>query len=127
MDDSAFPAVGGPGLVGSYSAPAQAGGGFVWDEVLVTASGATVLAFSQATPGAEEPLALVLQEEYIEEPEPGVYVHYSETRVTEWPLGFSLHRAARRRRFPRFLPLEHPRLASTSCEGSPSSGLAWRQ
>jgi hypothetical protein len=38
--------------------------------------------------GAEEPLALVLQEEYIEEPEPGQYVHVKERRVTEWPVEF---------------------------------------
>ena len=38
--------------------------------------------------GTEEPLALVLQREYIDEPEPGQYVHMREERVTEWPVVF---------------------------------------
>ncbi|GGJ85175.1 hypothetical protein GCM10009304_08990 [Pseudomonas matsuisoli] len=49
---------------------------------------AKALKFSQQTTGAEEPLALVLQEEYIDEPELGHYVHVIEKRVTEWPVAF---------------------------------------
>ncbi len=93
-DNSPLPAVSDPGLVGSYPARAQAGGGFVWDAVLeyrvwchpergapdasdgsdyfrAFATYEDALEFAEATPGAEEPLALILQEEYIEEPEPG--------------------------------------------------------
>jgi hypothetical protein len=40
------------------------------------------------TAGAEPPLALVQQLEYIAEPEPGMYVHMKEPRVTEWLVEF---------------------------------------
>lgn len=97
--------------VGTYPALAKAGGGFVWDAVLEYlvwchpengapdeeagsdyfypfATYEEALAFSQRTAGAEEPLALVLQREYISEPEPDTYVHMKEERVTEWPVIF---------------------------------------
>ncbi|MDE0853756.1 MAG: hypothetical protein OSA97_04970, partial [Nevskia sp.] len=90
---------------------AKAGGGFVWDEVLEyrvwcrpeqgapdEADGSDyyypfesyeeALEFSQSAAGAEEPLALVLQREYISEPEPGQYVHMKEERIAEWPVSF---------------------------------------
>ena len=44
--------------------------------------------FSKETKGAESPLALVLQKEYIDEPENGNYIHVKEKRVTEWPVEF---------------------------------------
>ena len=46
------------------------------------------LACSETTPGAGEPLALILQREYIDEPSAGHYVHVKESRVTEWPVEF---------------------------------------
>jgi putative acetyltransferase len=46
------------------------------------------LDFSNGNPGTEEPLALVLQEEFIDEPAVGQYVHVKERRVTEWPVSF---------------------------------------
>ena len=105
------PAVLDPELVGTYPASANAGGGYVWDAVLEyrvwchpergapdEADGsdyyypfdsyAEALEFSRASTGAETPLALVLQEEYVSENEPGVYVHVRERRVTEWPPEF---------------------------------------
>ena len=121
-----YPKVVDPELVGTYSALAGAGGGLVWDEVLeyrvwchpergapdledgddyyyAFESYEDALQFSQATPGAEEPLALIRQDEYIAEPEPGEYVHVRESRVTEWPLEFL--RRPRRDKFtiPDFL------------------------
>lgn len=115
-----YPAVLNPALVGEYEPSAMSGGGFVWDEVLEyrvwchpergapdEADGSDyyypfesyeeALEFSQSTVGAEEPLALVLQKEYISEPEPGQYVHMKEERITEWPVSF----LARPRRTPR--------------------------
>ncbi len=47
---------------------------------------AEALEYSSSFIGAEEPLALVLQEEYIDEPEPGRYVHMKKRRITEWPV-----------------------------------------
>jgi putative acetyltransferase len=108
---SEYPSVKDPSLVGSYSAVAKAGGGYVWDAVLeyrvwchphdgapdlhegsdyyrVFETYDEALAFSQATEGSEEPIALVLQEEYIDEPEPGQYIHVKRERITEWPAEF---------------------------------------
>jgi len=122
-DPADYPAVLDPNAVGEYSALSKAGGGFVWDEVLEYrvwchpergapdeadgsdyyypfASYAAALEFSLQTPGAEEPLALILQREYISEPEPGVYVHVRESRITEWPVEF----LTRPRRTPRTIP-----------------------
>ena len=112
-----------PVLVGTYPASAKAGGGYVWDAVLEyrvwchpergaadLADGSDychcfetyeqALAFSEETQGAEEPLALILQEEYIDEPEPGEYVHVSARRVAEWPVPF----LSRPRRMPHTIP-----------------------
>src|SRR5579864_983259 len=98
-------------LVGTYPALAKAGGGYVWDEVLeyrvwchpergapdeedgsdyyyAFGTYAEALTFSVKTVGAASPLALIRQREYISEPEPGVYVHVKEERVTEWPVEF---------------------------------------
>jgi len=118
-----YPAVLDPNAVGEYSASAFAGGGYVWDEVLEYrvwchpergapdeaegsdyyypfASYAEALDFSRRTKGAEEPLALVLQREYISEPQRGVYVHVKEHRITEWPVEF----LSRPRRTPDTIP-----------------------
>lgn len=98
-------------LVGTYPAYTHAGGGYVWDAVLeyrvwchpergapdieegndyyyALATYAEALAFSEETAGAELPLALIQQLEYISEPEPGVYVHMKGPRITEWPVEF---------------------------------------
>jgi putative acetyltransferase len=106
-----LPPVLDPDRVGTYPATAKAGGGYVWDAVLeyrvwchpergapdeadgsdyfyAFSTGEEARAFSEATTGAEEPLALVLQREYLDEPEPGVYRHVKEERVTEWPVAF---------------------------------------
>ena len=108
---SRYPVVKDVALVGTYPAESKAGGGYVWDEVLeyrvwchpdkgapdefegqdyycCFESAEEALAFSAGTNGAETPLALILQEEYIDEPAPGEYRHVRERRVTEWPLEF---------------------------------------
>ena len=92
--------------VGTYPATVAAGGGYVWDAVLeyrvwwhpedgsgdcfrAFATYAEALAFSQEVTGAEDPLALILQLEHLNEPEPGQFVHVLQPRVTEWPVGSS--------------------------------------
>lgn len=98
-------------LVGSYPAQSKSGGGYVWDEVLeyrvwchpseddpesedgsdyyyAFASYAEACECSEQADGAEKPLALVLQREYIDEPDDGVYIHVKEARITEWPVVF---------------------------------------
>ena len=103
--------------VGSYPASAKAGGGYVWDEVLeyrvwchpadggddyyhAFASCADAEAFAARTPGAESPLALILQREFIDEPSPGEYRHVKAERITEWPTEF----LRRPRRTPHTIP-----------------------
>ena len=118
-----YPDVLDPRRVGTYPASVNAGGGFVWDAVLeyrvwchpedgapdledgsdyfhAFATYAEALAFSEGTEGAEEPLALVLQREYISEPEPGRYIHVKKRRMTEWPVAF----LDRPRRTPTTIP-----------------------
>ena len=118
-----YPDVLDASLVGTYPASAKAGGGYVWDEVLeyrvwchpergapdeadgsdyfyAFATYAEALACSKQTKGAEEPLALILQREYISEEEPEQYVHVKEEHITEWPVAF----LSRPRRTPRTIP-----------------------
>lgn len=110
-------------LVGTYPARSHAGGGYVWDAVLEYrvwchphdgapdladgsdyyypfASYVDAAAFAGETKGAEAPLALVRQDEYIDEAEPGCFVHVRTPRVTEWPVEF----LQRPRRTPRTIP-----------------------
>ena len=112
-----------PSLVGTYAGLAHSGGGFVWDAVLEYrvwchpergapdleegsdyyysfATYQEALDFSHSSEGAEQPLALILQEEFIDEPEVGRYVHVKKRRVTEWPVSF----LARPRRTENTIP-----------------------
>lgn len=96
-----------PDRVGQYDAHCFSGGGYFYDEVLeyrvwchpergapdeadgsdyfhTFATYAEALAFAEHTAGAEEPLVLVRQREYINEPQPGVYQHCCGERITEW-------------------------------------------
>ncbi len=98
---STYPKVKDPARVGTYSPLAGAGGGFVFDEVLEYrvwfkgkdgnscfcefATFEEAEAFSKRDlPRIEPPLALVLQCEYVNEPEPGKRVLVRERRVAEW-------------------------------------------
>lgn len=111
--------------VGSYPALAHAGGGYVWDEVLEyrvwchSEDGAddSFLAFatfeeaeqaSERTAGADAPLALVLQREYLKEDEPGVYEHAMGPRITEWPVEFLRRPRRTDRTIPDFLAPDAP-------------------
>lgn len=96
-----------PEMVGEYPAMTKSGGGYFFDHILeyrvwchpergapdfdegndyyypfVSYAGA--LEFSEATQGAEPPLVLVRQLEWVNEPEPGVYEHKKGERITEW-------------------------------------------
>lgn len=131
MNEPSYPSVLDPSLVGTYPALAKSGGGFVWDAVLeyrvwchpengapdvcdgsdyyyAFASHEEAAAFADATEGAEEPLALVLQEEHINEPEPGVYVHVKEPRITEWPVAFLSRPRRTAETIPAFLAPDAP-------------------
>jgi putative acetyltransferase len=123
MKKSKYPDVVDASLVGTYPAVAASGGGYVWDDVLeyrvwchpergapddedgndyffsfATYDEAAV--FANNTQGAEEPLALIRQVEYIGELRPGEYRHIKELRITEWPVEF----LRRPRRTPNTIP-----------------------
>ena len=106
-----YPKVLNESKVGSYAALAKAGGGYVWDEVLeyrvwmhpqrgaedledgsdyyyAFASYEEARQFAASNRGAANPLALILQREYIDEPEPEHYIHVREQRIAEWPVEF---------------------------------------
>ena len=125
------PAVADPDMVGSYPASAKAGGGFVWDAVLeyrvwchpergaedlddgndyyyAFATHDEAQDFAGQTPGAEAPLALILQREFIDEPEPGRFVHVCRERVTEWPVAFLRRPRRTDRTIPDFLSPDAP-------------------
>ena len=127
-----FPRAIDPGRVGKYPGTGGAGGGFVWDAVLeyrvwchpergapdkddgndyYYAFGAypDALRFSQSYPGAEEPLALILQKEYIDEPRPGQYVHIKKRRIAEWPVEFLYRPRRTKRTIPDFLSPSAPK------------------
>jgi putative acetyltransferase len=128
---SNYPPAREPELVGTFPALAKAGGGYVWDGVLeyrvwchpehgapdecdgsdyfhafATLEEATT--FSTQTPGVESPLALVVQEEYIDEPEPGNYVHVRERRIAEWPPEFLSRPRRTEHTIPDFLAPDAP-------------------
>lgn len=117
---------------GTYPALAKAGGGYVWDEVLEyrvwchPENGAEDLqegsdyyfsfaeygeakTFFKRTKGADMPLALVLQREYIDETEGGIYTHVREERVTEWPVVFLKRPRRTETIIPDFLASDAPK------------------
>jgi len=117
--------------VGSYPALVNAGGGFVWDEVLEyrvwchPEEGADdledgddyfyafvnydeALLFSNKTKGAEPPIALIWQEEHINEADPGNYVHVKGDRLTEWPVEFLKRPKRTENTIPNFLSPDAP-------------------
>jgi hypothetical protein len=123
MNPSPYPDAVDPNLVGTYTAVAGSGGGYVWDEVLeyrvwchpergapdegdgsdyyfAYATYAEAAAMSGSTKGAEKPVALIRQVEYIAEDEPGQYEHVEDMRITEWPVEF----LSRPRRTPDTIP-----------------------
>jgi hypothetical protein len=67
------------------------------------------LRFSKKSRGAEEPLALILQKEYIAEPVPGQYVHIKKQRITEWPVTFLTRPRRKKNTIPDFLSPSAPR------------------
>lgn len=117
--------------VGTYPALAKAGGGYVWDEVLeyrvwmYPSDGAEDLEdgtdyyyafdsyedaqqFATSNVGATVPLALILQREYIDEPEPENYIHVREERIAEWPVQFLSRPRRTEHTIPNFLRPDAP-------------------
>lgn len=126
-----FPNVLDPSKVGEYPAYAKAGGGFVWDAVLEYRvwchpergapdenDGSDYFyafetyeeadEFSRTNPGTEDPLALILQREFIDEPEPGQYLHVRQERIAEWPVAFLTRPKRDARTIPDFFAVDAP-------------------
>jgi len=119
-----YPRVKDPQMVGEYEALASSGGGYVWDEVLeyrvwchpeegddyyyAFENAETALECSHEEKEAKEPLALILQKEYISEPEPGLYIHVKEERITEWPIEFLTRPRRNENTIPDFLSPDAP-------------------
>jgi hypothetical protein len=104
---SVYPLATDPNLVGTYSPRTKSGAGYFYDDVLeyrvwlhpdkgaerrngdedyfeAFAQYERAEGFSKNATGAEEPLVLVRQLEWINEPEPGHYVPEKQERITEW-------------------------------------------
>ena len=128
---SQYPPAINPEAIGDYPALVGAGGGYVWDEVLeyrvwchpplgspdtengddyyyVFASYEEALELSNIMKGAESPIALILQKEYIDEPELGNYIHVKKERLTEWPVEFLSRPRRTENTIPDFLSPDAP-------------------
>jgi hypothetical protein len=98
---SAYPLAVDLSRVGKYPSATKSGAGYFYDDVLeyrvwfypegggddqyeAFAQYEQALAFSKATPNSEEPLVLVRQLEWIDEPERGHYIPRKGERITEW-------------------------------------------
>lgn len=107
MSDFEYPVAYDSQMVGAYPAVVSAGAGYVYDDVLeyriwcYPDDGADDLAggndyfyafetfeeaedFRQETKGAQKPLALIRQFEWIDEYQPGKYRHEKGERIAEW-------------------------------------------
>jgi hypothetical protein len=104
---SAYPVSSAPGFVGTYPGAAKSGSGYFYDDVLeyrvwlhpehgakdlaagqdyfaAFARYEAAAAFSNASPGAEHPVVLVRQLEWLDEPVPGHFDVKRGVRITEW-------------------------------------------
>ena len=101
VTSSKYPVAIDPSQVGFYPAMTKSGAGYFYDDVLeyrvwihpkeggdvhyrAFASYERALDFSKSTVGAEEPLVLVRQLKWINEPQPGKFESRSGERITEW-------------------------------------------
>jgi hypothetical protein len=104
---SKFPMAKDPGRVGSFPGRTKSGAGYFFDEVLeyrvwlhpergarrlagdedyyaAFARYENALEYSARIEGAEEPLVLIRQREYVNEPTPGTFTWEKTERLTEW-------------------------------------------
>jgi len=134
---SAYPVAVEPNRVGTYPANTKSGAGYFYDDVLECRvwlnpeRGAAHLngdedyfvsfaqyepaeAFSKATAGAEKPLVLVRQREWIAEPTPGTFHAEKGERITEWRVKW----LAQSKREPNSISnfLVHPKSAPAETE-----------
>ena len=137
-----FPKAIDPARVGKYPGFCHAGGGLVWDAVLeyrvwchpergapdkdegndyyyAFASYPEALRFSKKFRGAEKPLALILQREWIAESSAGQYAHAKKRRITEWSVAFLSRSRRKKNTIPDFLSPNAPRNRLAILRGLP--------
>ena len=122
---SAYPIAVDIDKVGTYPGFTKSGAGYFYDEVLeyrvwmnppeggddyykAFPTYEEGLAYSKSTLGAEEPLVLILQREWIDEAQPGNYVRKNEERLTEWKVEWLAGNKRSSEAIDRFLT-EHQR------------------
>jgi putative acetyltransferase len=122
---SAYPIAVDINKVGTYPGFTKSGAGYFYDEVLeyrvwmypleggddyhkAFPTYEEALAYSKKNLGAEEPLVLILQREWINEPQPGNYVRMNEERITEWKVEWLAGSKRSQEAIDRFLA-EHQR------------------
>lgn len=135
--ETKYPVVIYPAKVGTYPALTKAGGGYFYDEVMeyrvwvhpedgddffhVFARYEDAERFSAATRGAEKPLVLVLQREWLNEPEPNRFEVKRGERLTEWQVEWLKENKRQSDSIRNFLKKENSRrfqpIAQTSCSG----------
>jgi hypothetical protein len=104
---SKYPEAINPEMVGEYPASAKSGAGYFFDEVLeyrvwchpergapdefdgedyyyAFATYEDAVEFANGMDGTEEPLVLIRQLEWINEPNPGEFIHETGERIAEW-------------------------------------------
>ncbi len=107
-----------PSKVGTYTLEVFSGGGYFYDKVLEyrvwsKENGQTSMTAFATYKDAEDfalqskyaaiPLVLVWQEEHINEPEPGRYVHITKPRITEWQTSWLKGSQGSKEQIPVFL------------------------
>jgi putative acetyltransferase len=129
---SAYPVAVDLGRVGHYPPDTHSGAGYFYDDVLeyrvwlnpkkgakplngnsdyymAFAQYESAAAFSKATPGAESPIVLVRQLEWISEPQHGHFIPQKEERITEWQVQWLTGNKRGLNSIPEFM--KHPREA----------------
>jgi hypothetical protein len=128
-----FPLAVDPAAVGTYPAQTRSGGGYFYDDVLeyrvwmhpeqgaervaggndyfaAFAQYERAVAFAKVTAGAEQqPLVLVRQREWIDEPEPGRFVPQKSERIAEWQARWLADAKREQDSIARFLANPPPR------------------
>ena len=115
----AYPDAVDPTRIGTYPVRVKSGGGYFFDKVLeyrvwvhpseedvyyrAFANYLEALEFSKTTDNAEAPLALVSQDEYIDESTSGKYIHVRKPRLAEWLPEWLENSQGTKVRIPEFL------------------------
>jgi putative acetyltransferase len=122
---SAYPIAIDISKVGTYPGFTKSGAGYFYDEVLeyrvwmyppeggddyykAFPTYEESLVYFKSIVGAEEPLVLILQREWIDEPQPGNYVRKNEERLTEWKVEWLAGKRSSKEAIDRFLADHQP-------------------